>query len=195
MIKNKGKSVINRAFYEILLECLSMKILVPILTNVILFFTMQAKSAIMPKNTIVFKKEISENVPLFAKWFAQPHVQQWWPVLGEHEVMEKFLERIRSKNTFGYLVMLNDMPLGYIQYYYVDRSNPKTGSWLPELPKQTVGIDQFIGELEYIGKGYGTQMIKEFIAYLITIEPQLTTIIVDPDPENNGAVPCQAQGP
>ncbi len=167
-----------------------MKMYLSLLVNLILFLTMQVESVMMPNDTIVFKKETQQDIPLFARWFAQPHVQKWWPVLGENEVMQKFLERIRSKDTFGYVVMLGDMPIGYIQYYYIDRTNPKAGSWLPELPKETVGLDQFIGEPDYIGKGYGTQMIKNFIAYLVTIEPQIITVVVDPDPENFAAVRC-----
>ena len=61
---------------------------------------------------------------------------------------------------------------------------------MSELPSSTVGTDQFIGDLDYIGKGVGTRMIKEFITYLSTIEPKVTTIIVDPEPENRAAIRC-----
>ena len=30
---------------------------------------------------ISFKKLTKEDVPLLIKWFAQPHVNKWWPVL------------------------------------------------------------------------------------------------------------------
>jgi RimJ/RimL family protein N-acetyltransferase len=141
-------------------------------------------------DNISFKKINDQDIPLLVSWFAQPHVSQWWPTPSEDELIEKFLERIRSKNTFGYLVRLNDKPIGYIQYYYIDRANQKTGLWLPELPQGTVGIDQFIGDAAYVGKGYGTQLIKKFIAYLKILEPQTTTIIVDPDPTNYAAIRC-----
>jgi len=137
-----------------------------------------------------FKQVTNDDLPLLHKWFQEPQVNRWWPVLKEGELIENFLERIRSKETFGYVVLLNGVPIGYIQYYKIDRSMPKAGAWLPELPKATLGTDQFIGDTQYIGKGYGTIFIKDFITYLHTIEPDITTIIVDPDPENLAAIRC-----
>jgi len=139
-----------------------------------------------------FKKISPQEVPQLVAWFKEPHVAQWWPAPGEDEkIIEHFLARIRSKDTFGYLVFKNEFPLGYIQYYYIDRMNPKTGAWLPEgLLETTVGIDQFIGDSQCLGKGYGTSFIKEFITYLRDLEPQITTVIVDPELVNNAAIRC-----
>jgi len=139
---------------------------------------------------ITFKKLTENDIPLLYTWLEEPHVRQWWPTPKQDEVIEHFLARIRSKDTFGYMVYANDISIGYIQYYYIDRAQEKTGLWLPELPETTVGTDQFIGDLHYIGKGYGTFFIKEFINYLRTIEPKMTTIIVDPDPANLAAIKC-----
>jgi len=137
-----------------------------------------------------FKKITEKDLLLLLTWFKEPHVQQWWPTPENDELLEKFLQRIRSKDTFGYLVFFGDVPIGYIQYYYIDHKNEKSGSWLPPLPETTIGTDQFIGDLEYIGKGYGTLFIKQFIQELKKIEPMVTTIIVDPDPENVAAIRC-----
>ncbi len=137
-----------------------------------------------------FKKLSSDDIPQLLVWFDEPHVNKWWPVLSKDETIEHFLKRIRSKDTFGYIVSIDNTPIGYIQYYYIDRTVEKAGSWLPELPKTTVGTDQFIGDPNYIGKGYGTQFVKAFIDYLRSIEPTITTIIVDPEPDNHGAIRC-----
>lgn len=131
-----------------------------------------------------------KDIPLLWEWFQQPHVQEWWPIPTEEECYEKFLARIRSKDTFGYLVLHEHTPIGYVQYYLIDRNNPKSGSWLPPLPHTTVGTDQFIGEPTYLDKGYGTAFIKVFITFLHKKDPTLTTIIVDPDPANTRAIAC-----
>lgn len=68
---------------------------------------------------------------------------------------------------------------------------PKAGAHIPiDLPQATVGTDQFIGDSDYIGKGYGTLMIKAFIEFLQKIEPTITTVIVDPEPTNYPAIRC-----
>jgi RimJ/RimL family protein N-acetyltransferase len=138
-----------------------------------------------------FKKITDADLPILLTWFKEPHVQKWWPIPTQDEVLAHFLKRIRSKDTFGYLAQLDGNPIGYIQYYYLDTSEAKTGAHLPvELPETSVGTDQFIGDPNYLYKGYGTQFIKAFIDYLRIIEPQVTTIIVDPEPTNTAAIRC-----
>lgn len=141
----------------------------------------------------IFKNISSQDVPQLNTWFSSPHVSQWWPVPEKDEdVIEHFLKRIRSKDTFGYLVMLDGLSLAYIQYYHLDYAHQKTGAWLLSagLPATTVGIDQFIGDAHFLGKGYGTSFIKEFMRYLRELEPAITTVIVDPDPANHAAIRC-----
>lgn len=138
-----------------------------------------------------FKKITDDDLPILLQWFKEPHVQEWWPIPTQDEVLAHFLKRIRSKDTFGYLALLDGKPIGYIQYYYLNKLEVKTGAYLPvELPVSTVGTDQFIGDPAYLYKGYGTQFIKAFIEYLRTIEPNITTIIVDPEPVNTAAIRC-----
>jgi len=137
-----------------------------------------------------FRKLTQTDWPLMLKWFKEPHVEQWWPTPGKDELMEYFLEKIRSKNTFGFIVFLNTIPIGYIQYYYLDRTKDEAGALWPALPDTTVGIDQFIGDPQYLHKGYGTAFIKQFITELHIIEPNITTIVLDTNPENKAALKC-----
>ncbi len=140
---------------------------------------------------VSFKEVTAGDMPLVLSWFKEPHVRQWWPAPEENELFENFLQRIRSKNTFPYMILVDGKSIGYIQYYYIDRSVQKAGEWLPPLPEATVGTDQFIGNPEYLGKGYGTVCIKEFITYLThAVEPSITTFIVDPEPTNYAAIRC-----
>jgi len=127
-----------------------------------------------------------KDIQLLFHWFAQPHVAQWWPTpKKEEKFFEHFLPRIRSKNTLPFLVLLNNVPLGYIQYYHI---TDQARQWFPILPKETVGIDQFIGEATKMGKGLGTAFIKEFVHFLF--EQGFKTVIVDPDPKNKQAIKC-----
>jgi RimJ/RimL family protein N-acetyltransferase len=145
----------------------------------------------MQNTHFTFKKLTQEDWPLLLQWFKEPHVEKWWPTPEENELMEYFLEKIRCKSTFGFVVFLDEKPIGYIQYYYIDRSKVESGSLLPPLPDETtVGIDQFIGDPNYLHKGYGTLFIKQFITELPTLKPELTTVIIDADPENLAAIRC-----
>jgi RimJ/RimL family protein N-acetyltransferase len=52
-----------------------------------------------------------------------------------------------------------------------------------------VGIDQFIGEEDYVNKGVGQETIKMFVE-LITQKCRPRSIILDPAPDNKRAVRC-----
>src|SRR3990172_9611036 len=107
-----------------------------------------------------FKPLSKDDLPILYQWFEQPHVIEWWPApkKGE-EFFEHFLKRIRSKDTVPFLVLLDDKTLGYIHYYSISSEMRR---WLPPLPEHSVGIDQFIGESENLGKGYGPAFVKAF---------------------------------
>ena len=147
---------------------------------------------IKQKNThsqFTFKPVDQADLTLLHSWFQKPHVSKWWPVPKEQEdFFNTFLPRIRlNSTTRPYLVLRNNMPIGYIQTYSVDIAK---STWLPKLTGKVIGTDQFIGEEDYLGKGFGTLFIKEFIRYLFAKEGGDITIIVDPDPTNIAAIKC-----
>lgn len=140
-------------------------------------------------NEFTFKPIEEKDLPLLYLWFKKPHVDQWWPVPTEQEdFFKSFLERIRAGIKKPYLVLCNDKPIGYIQSYTVDKT---THSWFPELPQNEnmIGIDQFIGEEDYLYKGFGPRFIKAFIDNILMKE-DYKTIVVDPDPTNTAAIRC-----
>jgi len=136
-----------------------------------------------------FKPVDKEDLPLLYTWFELPHVKQWWPTPEEHEdFFGAFLERVRTGLRDVCLVFCDGKPIGYIQSYSVDIT---VDTWLPALPGTgtIIGLDQFIGEPDYLYKGFGTLFIKEFIKRLIAQEKDVR-VIVDPEPENVVAIRC-----
>ncbi|SDW66782.1 aminoglycoside 6'-N-acetyltransferase/aminoglycoside 6'-N-acetyltransferase-1b [Marininema mesophilum] len=128
-----------------------------------------------------------KDLPLLHRWFQEPHVKKWWPVPKEKEdFFDSYLKRIHSTEISLYFVSYGNIPIGFLQAYPVDRSKE---TWLPKLPKNTIGIDQFIGEIDFVGKGYGTSFIKKFIDQLLAENNEMT-VILDPDPRNKAAIRC-----
>ncbi|KKR96628.1 MAG: Aminoglycoside 6'-N-acetyltransferase type Ib-cr, AAC(6')-Ib-cr4 [candidate division TM6 bacterium GW2011_GWE2_41_16] len=137
--------------------------------------------------TLITQDNFASLQPLLLSWFNMPHVEQWWPVPKDNEAFfESFLKRIRS-DARPYLVLCNSSPIGYIQTYTIDTAT--THAWLPKLPGTLIGIDQFIGEPDYLHKGFGTLFIKEFIKQLENTDKNIT-VIVDPEPINLAAIRC-----
>jgi RimJ/RimL family protein N-acetyltransferase len=114
-------------------------------------------------------------------------VLEWWDdCLLPEEIKEKYKKHIDNDIFFPYIVYLEDKPIGFIQYYWASKVGK---GWWPDEDEGTIGLDQFIGEEDFINKGYGTLMIKEFIHYLFQ-NLLFKKIIVDVEPENIRARRC-----
>lgn len=94
------------------------------------------------------------------------------------------------KNRLGtaieqYVFLENARPVGFLQAYPLDAASAAiygiaefNGTW---------GIDQFIGEANLIGKGFGTRAIKAFTRALFA-RGGVLRILTDPEPENARAI-------
>jgi RimJ/RimL family protein N-acetyltransferase len=71
-----------------------------------------------------------------------------------------------------------EKPIGYFQYYLDYFASDGL-----------IGIDQFIGEENYLNKGVGTNTIKMFVEMIVR-QHNPTAIIIDPSPENKRAIRC-----
>ncbi len=112
-------------------------------------------------------------------WLHRPHVREWW---GDgDDTLESVTAHYGSNNgsVERYILIerdeTSDRAIGYFQHYQAGAT--------------TVGIDQFIGEEDLIGRGVGTEAIRLFIK-LICLDHGVRSIILDPAPENRRAIRC-----
>ncbi len=141
-------------------------------------------------SALQFRPLAEEDLPLMKDWLNSPHLQTWWRqgMLTLKEVHRKYLPRISGQDDARpYLVLENEEPVGFIQYYLVEAGK---GEWWPdECGENVIGIDLFIGAEENTGQGLGTRILREFISFVRTIVP-VREIRVDPNPENHRAIRC-----
>lgn len=125
-----------------------------------------------------FRKLTAEDFPLLLEWLSRKHVKEFWDAgedtpeivaqnYAEEEGCERFI--LLEENETG------EKPLGYFQFYIVSET--------------VIGIDQFIGEADYINRSIGTKAIKLFIE-MISKKHSPKEIILDPSPENKRAIRC-----
>lgn len=139
------------------------------------------------KNKFTFKPLTTTDLDLLCRWFEKPHVLEWWnDRLTPEQIKEKYGKRIGDNVVCPYIVYLNDKPIALIQYYWASKVGD---GWWPNEDASTVGVDQFIGEEDYINKGFGTLMMKEFIQFLFQ-NPLIKKIITEADPNNLRAKRC-----
>ena len=141
---------------------------------------------------IQFKPLEESELVLIHTWLHQPWVKRWYV----HEALpwQEFLQfRDEIKNYFGsgneFLVMSNGYPFAYIRYYDAHLWPDGYGNVEPE---GMYGIDLYIGDSEYLGKGYGTALLHQFIKKIIQDQKELglpvKQLVIAPEVANNAAI-------
>jgi len=139
------------------------------------------------RNDLIFEPLKEADFPLLFEWLNSPHVaEQWGGVKSLEEVQTKYRNKLASDWQQVFIVSKNGKRFGYIQSYRASRAG---GNWWPGEPDTTVGIDQFIGDTELLGKGMGTSMVREFSDWLLS-QPNTRRVIADPSLTNSRAIAC-----
>jgi aminoglycoside 6'-N-acetyltransferase len=131
--------------------------------------------------TYRFRVVTSADLPLLREWLWCGHVREWWgdPARG----LARITEHIVDPAINPFIVECDDKPIGYIQSW-----DPHAQADHPcrDQPLGTRGIDQFIGDPELVGQGYGTTFVSLFVEGLFkTGAPR---VITDPSPRNSRAI-------
>lgn len=118
------------------------------------------------------------DFPQMLEWLLKEHIRKWWN--DGDDTLEKVALHYGEKADTARFILIEvketlEKPIGYFQYYPVS--------------KNTIGIDQFIGEEDYLNRGIGEKAIKLFVE-MIKERHKPTGIILDPSPENKRAIRC-----
>lgn len=151
----------------------------------------------MMKNKFTFKPLSFADVSLMYQWFNLPHVQRFYSLREwtEKEVLEKLKLYITGeKPVSGFIVLMDENPIGYVQQYKISEQYEVSDySWFDQGLSQAIvnnaaGMDLFIGDEKFIGKGIGNEIIKAFIKSKVW--SQFQYCVVDPDIRNISAIKC-----
>lgn len=146
------------------------------------------KSAIIERDNFKIRSLIEQDIAILTKWLSDIAILEFYG--GRDKPYN--LESVKAKFFSGQdthiqrcIVEYNDIPIGFVQFYPLE--DTEKGKYGYPLEQQVYGMDQFIGEPQYQGKGLGTQLIRLVIEY-ITQELKIPTIIMDPRVDNVRAI-------
>jgi RimJ/RimL family protein N-acetyltransferase len=128
------------------------------------------------------------DLPVLHEWLNRPHVAEWWEgAVSFEKVQADYGSIIGSPVIQQYFACLDGDPVAFIQSYDVMQADPEW--WRDETDPGARGIDQFLANPEQLGKGLGTQLVKQFVTFLF-LQPLVTKVQADPAPENLRAIRC-----
>ena len=144
-----------------------------------------------PKH-ITFRKLTEADLPLMKRWLNTPHVHEWFEECGKDEptfqrVVIKYLPRIHGQEPVNcYLVLYDTRPVAYIQSYRIE--DFPTAKAMVTDSTNVAGTDTFIGEEDFLHKGFGDIYIRKFLREIVFTEPEIMSCIIDPEPKNKIAI-------
>jgi len=140
-------------------------------------------------NLISFKRIDILDLSCIHKWLNCDFVIKWyskrkWKL---NEIEEKYLPYINNERpTQAYLILYDSMPIGYIQTYKIH--DYQDYAVFVDVNENSVGLDLFIGEQEYIHKGLGKYIISKFLKEIIFSLSDAISCIIGPEPKNKVAI-------
>jgi adenylate kinase family enzyme/RimJ/RimL family protein N-acetyltransferase len=137
---------------------------------------------------IAFRPLKHEDLSLMHTWFQQDDIRGSYArgeIFDEKMIEEKYLPRILNQEPIpSFIIEINHKPCGFIQYYSLKDYLPE-GMRTPENPIECAGIDLFIAEAQYRGKGLGPKVIQKFIYSFLY---HYKYIFLDPHVDNQVAI-------
>jgi aminoglycoside 6'-N-acetyltransferase len=127
-----------------------------------------------------FRAMTRADLPMVRRWLQTHEVVRWWG--NPDEQYELVSGDLDHPDIDQFIVTVVGRPFAYLQCYRLSTWNQGFG----DHPRETRGIDQFIGEPELIGCGHGSQFIRQFVDEAFKAGTPL--VVTDPDPENARAV-------
>jgi len=140
----------------------------------------------MPASAYHFRPVSAGDMPLLQQWLNRPHVREWWgdPVAG----LARIEQHIGDPSISLFMVSHDGIPIGYQQSWdpHAEADHP-----CRDQPFGTRGIDQFIGEPDFVNRGHGSAFIRVFVKQLF--EAGAPRVVTDPDPRNTRAIRAYAK--
>ena len=144
-------------------------------------------------------RNLSENYfPLLLKWLEMPHVKMWWDsdvVWTMDKIARKYgsylnqykIENGKKRSIFAFIIVLDEQPIGYIQYYdacdFLSLPANKAFDF-----QKVAAIDFYLGEESVLGQGLGSAALKQFVQHIVF--QQFDMALVTPEIKNLSAIAC-----
>jgi RimJ/RimL family protein N-acetyltransferase len=138
---------------------------------------------------VTFLPLCKSHFEMIHDWFNKPHVQLFyslreWTLEEVAKKLTPYLQHVGQIK--GYIIYLNECPIGYIQSYPIKEHPWENQDLLPEVVEKAAGFDLFIGEENYLNRGFGCKIVDCFLN--VYIWPSYRYCFVDPDICNTASI-------
>jgi aminoglycoside 6'-N-acetyltransferase len=133
---------------------------------------------------VSFRPLARTDFSLLQRWLVEPHVLIWWrEPLDRAGVHAKYGPRVDGTDpTHVFLIVVDGRSIGWIQWYRWSDYSAHALELGADM--ESAGMDLAIGERSMMGKGLGSDVIRQFIDEIIFVDSGIRSVVTDPQ-ENN----------
>lgn len=140
---------------------------------------------------ISFRPFTDNDLDKMYNWLLKDFVHEWF-ANGCNITMD-FVKRVfggESETLKKWIIQIDDKDIGYIQSYYYSDDDGISNKYKKEIGSDdgSMSFDFFIGEENFIHKGYGKHIIKNFLDNIAFKDPRCTNLIVGPRTKNTASI-------
>ena len=145
----------------------------------------------LKNNKITFRPLVKNDLQLMVEWLKKAHVHEWFA--SHKEITEAFVDYVfinGDKFIQRWIFQINGEDIGYIQNYFYEDDKDISERYINEIGAKSgsATLDFFIGDEEYVHKGYGKFIVKQFIKEKIFSDARCKNIIVGPRTKNLASI-------
>jgi RimJ/RimL family protein N-acetyltransferase len=143
----------------------------------------------MTQPGFTFRPLAFTDMPNMSRWLSDPDVTAWYEDggTGIEYLTAQYRDTVEGREpTRAFIAICDGVDIGYIQAVPID-GFPDYARQL-DVDPGVVGIDLFIGEAAYRGRGIGTAMLRAFTDRIVFGEMHAPAAIIGPSPDNARAI-------
>jgi aminoglycoside 6'-N-acetyltransferase len=141
------------------------------------------------ESPIRFRPLALSDLPNIQRWLSDPDVAAWWREadLSLEAMIGKYAPIIDGSDPVtAFVIVIEGQDIGYIQAYVL-RDHPAYLRQV-DVDPDAVGIDLFIGEAEFRGRGWGSPIVREFLDRIVFGDMAAGLAMIAPEPANARAI-------
>jgi len=134
---------------------------------------------------IKFRNVTQNDFKLLYFWLNTPHVKRFWDpneTFSFDYISKKYSKRIKEGKISLFIFSVNNLDIGFIQTYFLDNLSSF------KIKGTVKGIDLYIGDIKFLYKGYGKDIIRQFIHKFIFCDKSIDYVAIDPEVKNTSAI-------
>lgn len=141
----------------------------------------------MSKIDLIKFTDKKDNYELMYKWCSQEFIYEWFEQrkLSYEEIENKYKNKLLANQQQLFLINYNENKIGFVQIYKYDDKKSKTLIKYDNIYE----YDIFIGESEFLSKGFGVKIVN-YINNYIYENYLCDCIVLRPFKRNERAVKC-----